>query len=51
MGLQDRDCMRERRLERSPFTPPTAQSVGWLALTIFLTLAAGLYLGYDWLIA
>ena len=51
MGLQDRDCMRERRHERSPFTPPTAQRGGWLALAIFLALAAGLYLGYDWLIA
>jgi len=43
--------MRERRRDRSPFTPPTAQRGGWPALAVFLSVAAGLYLGYDWLIA
>jgi hypothetical protein len=51
MGLQDRDYTHERRRERSPFTPPSAQRSTLFIVSIFLVLAAGLYLGYDWLIA
>ena len=51
MGLQDRDYMHERRRERSPFTPPPARRSGLVMVGVFLVLAVGLYLGFDWLIA
>ena len=51
MGLQDRDYMHERRRERSPFTPPPAKRGGLFVVAVVLALMAGLYLGFDWLIA
>lgn len=51
MGLQDRDYMHDRRRQSSPFTPPQTKRSSLFVVGIFLALAVGLYLGYDWLIA
>lgn len=51
MGLQDRDYMHDRRRRRSPFTPTLTKRKSLFVVGIFLALAVGLYLGYEWLIA